>query len=131
LLFVTVPNAVNIRKRIDVLFGNTNLPRFESYYWYPGSWRGHVREYVRNDLVKLSEYLNLEVLELRSCDHMLEKLPSSIRPAYLLVTSIFRGWKDAWLLVARKRQGWSIKKTLPQNELDRILGKSTSYDYAK
>lgn len=131
LLFVTVPNAVNIRKRIDVLFGKTNLPRFEGYYWYPGSWRGHIREYVRNDLVKLSDYLNLEVLELRSCDHMLQQLSGSIRPAYLLITSIFRGWKDSWLLVARKRQGWSVKKTLPQNELAGILGKSTSYDYSK
>lgn len=131
LLFVTVPNAVNIRKRIDVLFGRTNLPRFEGYYWYPGSWRGHIREYVRNDLVKLSEYLNLEVLELKGCDHMLKKLPSISRPAYLLVTRSFEGWKDSWLLVARKRQGWSEKKTLPQDELAKILGKITSYDYTE
>jgi hypothetical protein len=131
LLFVTVPNAVNIKRRIDVLFGKTNMPRFQGYYWYPGTWRGHIREYVRNDLVELSEYLNLEVLELRGCDHMLDKLHSSLRPAYLLLTSIFRGWKDSWLLVARKRGGWSAKKTLPQNELFRILGKMTAYDYAK
>lgn len=131
LLFVTVPNAVNIRKRMSVLFGRTNLPRFEGYYWYPGPWRGHIREYVRNDLVKLSEYLNLEVLELKGCDHMLQKLPSISRPAYLLVTSIFQGWKDSWLLVARKRQGWSAKKHLPQKELAKILGKSTTYDYTE
>lgn len=131
LLFVTVPNAVNIKRRIDVLFGKTNMPRFQGYYWYPGTWRGHIREYVRNDLVELSEYLNLEVLELRGCDHMLDKLHSSLRPVYLLLTSIFRGWKDSWLLVARKRGGWSAKKTLPQNELFRILGKMTAYDYAK
>ena len=131
LLLVTVPNAVNIRKRIDVFFGKTNLPHFEGYYFYPGSWRGHIREYVKDDLFKLSEYLNLEVLELRSCDHMLQKLPNSIRPAYLLVTSIFRGWKDSWLLVARKRQGWMSRKTLPQDELARILGKSSSYKYSK
>jgi SAM-dependent methyltransferase len=131
LLFVTVPNAVNIRKRIDVLLGKTNLPRFESYYWYPGSWRGHIREYVQNDLVTLSDYLNLEVLELRGCDHMLQKLPRSIRPAYLLLTRIFPGWKDSWLLVARKKKSWSVKKTLPQNELAGILGKITSYDYTK
>lgn len=124
LLFVTVPNAVNIRKRIDVLFGKTNLPRFEVYYWYPGPWRGHIREYVRNDLIKLSEYLSLEALELRGCDHMLNKLPSSIRPTYLLVTNVFPGWKDSWLLVAKKKLGWSAKKTLPQNELARVLGRS-------
>lgn len=51
-LFITVPNAVNIRKRLDVLRGKTNLPGFAGYYWYPGHWRGHIREYVREDLIK-------------------------------------------------------------------------------
>jgi SAM-dependent methyltransferase len=129
LLFVTVPNLVNIRKRMYVLFGKTNLPSYEDYYWYPGSWRGHIREYVKNDLVKLSEYLNLELLELKGCDHMLQKLPSIVRPAYLLLTSIFPGWKDSWSLIARKKQDWSAKKNLPPNELTRILVKNAYYDY--
>jgi SAM-dependent methyltransferase len=34
LLYITVPNAVNIRKRIDVMLGYTNLPRYDIYYWY-------------------------------------------------------------------------------------------------
>jgi len=131
LLFVTVPNAVNIRKRIDVLSGRTNLPHFESYYWYPGCWRGHIREYVKDDLVKLSEYLNLDVIELRGCDHMLQKLPVTARPIYLFVTGMFTGWKDSWLLVARKMKGWAPKKTLPQAQLARILRKNTSYEYSE
>jgi len=110
LLFVTVPNAVNIRKRVDVIMGKTNLPSFEDYYWYPGSWRGHIREYVRNDLVLLSKYLDLQILELRSCDHMLQKLPNRfIRTVYLLFTRFFEGWKDSWLLIARKKQDWTSK----------------------
>lgn len=130
LLLVTVPNAVNIRKRIDVVLGRTNLPRFEGYYWYPDSWRGHIREYVKDDLVKLSKYLNLDVLELRGCDHMLWKLPAAVRYVYLFLTSIFTNIKDSWLLVARKKQGWVVRKTLPQNELAQILGRSTSYKYS-
>jgi hypothetical protein len=90
-----------------------------------------IRENVKDDLVKLAEYFNLNVLEVRGCDHMLEKLPNSIRPAYLFVTSVFPGWKDSWLLVARKRQGWSAKKTLPQDQLDGILEKNLTYKYAK
>jgi SAM-dependent methyltransferase len=129
LLFVTVPNAVNIRKRIDVLVGRSNLPRFEGYYWYPGTWRGHIREYVQNDLMQLSEYLNLEVVELHGCDHMLHKLPGPMRSTYLGVTRVFQGWKDSWMLVARKRPDWVPRKTLPEEELARILGKSTTYDY--
>lgn len=129
-LFVTVPNAVNIRKRLDVLFGRSNLPRFEIYFWYPGHWRGHVREYVRDDLVKLSEYLNLEIVELRACDHMIEKkLPIFARPVYLAVTRLFTGWKDSWLLLAKKSPNWVPKKTLPSDELARIMAKSTPYQY--
>lgn len=133
LLFITVPNAVNIRKRIDVLLGETNLPRFETFYWYPGSWRGHIREYVKNDLALLADYLNLEVLELTGCDHMLQKLPSknSIRAIYLFITNIFPGWKDSWLLVARKKKNWAPKKTLPRSELDKLLGKGASYQYTE
>jgi SAM-dependent methyltransferase len=114
LLFVTVPNAVNIRKRLAVLFGKTNLSPFESYYWYPGSWRGHVREYVRDDLAKLTQLLDLEVLELRGCDHMLHKLPSALRPVYLVSTALFDSLKDSWLLVAKKKPGWKPMKELPK-----------------
>lgn len=131
LLFVTVPNAVNIRKRIDVLMGRTNLPRFDEYYWNPGSWRGHVREYVRNDLYLLSKYLDCEVLELSGCDHMLHKLPSNIIPVYLLISGVFQGWKDSWLLVARKNENWAPKKALDMKELFDILGKNTPYDYTR
>jgi SAM-dependent methyltransferase len=129
LLFITVPNAVNIRKRIDVIFGKTNLPRFDGYYWYPGAWRGHIREYVRDDLVKLSNYLNLELLELNSCDHMIHKLPTVVRPIYLFATNFFRGWKDSWVLVASKRVNWVPRKVLPNDELTRILRKNSSYGY--
>ncbi|NPV54699.1 MAG: methyltransferase domain-containing protein [Firmicutes bacterium] len=112
ILFVTIPNAVNIRKRIAVMFGRTNMPRYEDYYWHGGYYRGHVREYVRDDLVKLSKYLDLEILELRGVDHMIQRLPSTIRPMYSFVTSIFPGWKDTWLLVAKKGIGWKHNKQL-------------------
>jgi|SRR5678809_538770 len=122
LLFITVPNAVNIRKRIDVLSGRTNMTNYEEYYWYPDPWRGHIREYVKDDLSKLAKYLNLDILELRGCDHMLEnRLSNLAQPLFLFVTSIFRGWKDSWLLVARKRENWRAVRTLPQEELFRIF----------
>ncbi len=33
-LFITVPNAVNARKRISVLLGRMNYPPFDAFYWY-------------------------------------------------------------------------------------------------
>jgi SAM-dependent methyltransferase len=110
-LMLTVPNAVNLRKRIHVAFGRTNYPPFEDYYWYPEHYRGHIREYTKDDLLKLSRYLDLEVLKLCGCDHMLQKIPRPAQPLYLALTSVFAGWKDTWMLVARKPLDWSPNKT--------------------
>jgi hypothetical protein len=112
-----------------VLFGKTNMPRYEGYYWYPGPWRGHVREYVKNDLAKLAQFLNLEALEIRGCDHKIERLPAGIKPIYMFLTKYFDGWKDSLSLVARKPDDWQPKKSLSPDELARILGKSTAFDY--
>lgn len=102
IILITVPNAVNIKKRIKVLFGRTNLPDFNSYYNYSGPWRGHIREYVRNDLIQLCKNLKLDIEELRGCDHMLHKMPKNIRYPYCLLTKYLDGWKDSLLLVGRK-----------------------------
>jgi SAM-dependent methyltransferase len=131
LLFVTVPSAVNIRKRISVLRGQTNLPNYASYYWYPGPWRGHVREYVKSDMVKLAEYLDLEVVELRACDHMLRNVPAILRTPYLWVTALLPGWKDSWLLVARKRPGWVARKAASPERLAQLLGNNAAYMYGE
>lgn len=121
ILFITVPNQVNIKKRIEVLMGRTNLTAYETYYWAENPWRGHIREYVRDDLEKLAEYLDLDVLELRGVDHMLQKLPRVARTPYRLATALFPGWKDSWLMVARKRKGWVPRKQIPRKELLAIL----------
>lgn len=106
-LFVTVPNAVNLRKRLAVLRGATNLPNFPSYFWTEGDWRGHIREYVRRDLEELTELMSLEVIELRGTHHLAHRLPISVRVPYLALTRPYSGLRDTWLLVARKRPGWT------------------------
>lgn len=127
LFFMTVPSAVNIRKRIAVLMGRTNLAPFEDYYWYPGNtWRGHLREYTRDDTRKLAEFLALEVVELRSCHHMLTRLPRLALPIYLALTRVFTGWRDTWLLVARKPAGWA-PRVLSDPERQAVLARATPY----
>lgn len=122
LLILTVPNAANLRKRVSVLTGGTNMQRFGGFYWYPGQWRGHVREYVREDLERMCDYLNLEILELRGCDHMVDaKLRGLARPMYLALTAALNSCKDTWLLVARKRPGWTATRSLPAHELAAVL----------
>lgn len=109
LLFASVPNLANIRKRLSILRGRTNLPEFDLFYWYEGPWRGPVREYVRSDLELLSRFLGLEVVEIRTVHHMLTNLPTKAVVPYRAVTKIFPDWADTWVLVARKPAGWSAK----------------------
>lgn len=105
-LFVTVPNAVNLRKRVAVVRGASNLPNFASYFWYEGQWRGHVRKYVRDDLTQLVDLMGLDVVELRGTHHLAHRLPTLVRLPYLAMTKYFDGLRDTWLLVARKRPNW-------------------------
>ena len=121
-LFVTLPNAVNIRKRISVMKGQTNMPPYKSYYWHPGPWRGHVREYVKDDLRQMSDYLGLAAVELEGCHHFVRRLNPAMRPAYRVASAIFKGWRDSWKLVAQKPSGWTPKLDLSPDQLKDIVG---------
>ena len=122
LLFITVPNAGNIRKRLALAAGKTNLPRFPTYYWYPGKWRGHVREYVKDDLRVLCSFLGFEIVALDSCHHMLRVVPRVVLPSYLLLTQLFRGWRDSWLLLAKKPEHWRPRKSLSKGGFAKLIG---------
>jgi SAM-dependent methyltransferase len=113
LLYLTVPNIANIRKRLALLRGRSNLESYARFFWTPGPFRGHVREYVKDDLRLLARYLGLEILELRSSSDMLARLPRVARPVYRVMTAVFPGWRDTWVLVARKPAGWSPTTTPP------------------
>jgi 2-polyprenyl-3-methyl-5-hydroxy-6-metoxy-1,4-benzoquinol methylase len=119
-LFLTVPNAGNARKRLDVLRGRTNLPSFPFYFWYEGTWRGHVREYVRDDLCQLAAFLDLEIVELRGVHHLAHRLPLHVRLPYTALTRVFDGLRDSWMLIARKPPGWQAPDA-PAPELARRL----------
>lgn len=114
-LFCSVPNLANIRKRLSLLFGRTNLPDYELYFWYPGTWRGPVREYVRGDLERMVDFMNLETVELRGAAHMMHRLPSDLfRPIYRLMVRLMPGLADTWVLVARKPGGWDPASVRPE-----------------
>ncbi|MGI9351168.1 MAG: class I SAM-dependent methyltransferase [Rhizobiaceae bacterium] len=121
-LFFSVPNLANIRKRLDLLRGRTNLPRYPLYYWYKGVWRGPQREYVRNDLVLMCEFLGVEIVELYTVHHMLQNLSPAFHPAYKLVTIFFPDWRDTWILIARKPKSWHAKTELSETEFAEIYG---------
>ena len=61
LLVVTMPNAVNLRKRLSVLVGRTNYARVDGFYWSVGQWRGHVREYTLADTVQVLRWSGFRI----------------------------------------------------------------------
>lgn len=100
-LVVSVPNAVNLRKRIDVLRGRTNYPPYREFY---GSdvWRGHVREYTWGDLAQLAELLGLEQATIHGRHHMLGVLPKWAQAPYRLLTATTPSLRDSLVLCGRK-----------------------------
>jgi SAM-dependent methyltransferase len=116
-LYVTVPNHVNIRKRIAVLLGKTNHPRWEVYYWAPIPYRGHLREYTRGDCTGLAKALGLELIEVKGWHQGLDRLPRGLLWAYLAFSALAPNTRDSWQLIARKPDGWVPKLELSDEEM--------------
>ena len=53
IVIVATPNSVNLRKRLSVLWGNTNLCSLDEWYDTEGPFRGHVREPTLEELKTL------------------------------------------------------------------------------
>ena len=128
ILAITVPNAANLRKRIHLMMGKTNYNKFDYFYWYPGMWNGHVREYVRNDLFLLNEYLGLELLELDTYNLQLDVLPAYARKPFAAFATLFPGVRDSWMLVARKPENWTPKYAPNPKQFDKAFG-GQYFDY--
>jgi SAM-dependent methyltransferase len=59
LFVLAAPNAANARHRAKLLLGRSNWSRFEDWY-YPAEFRGHVREPVLADLLRIVDELGFE-----------------------------------------------------------------------
>ena len=131
-LFVTVPNAVNLRKRLAVASGRTNYPPYSQLYWYPGrSYRGHIREYVTHDLRSLATQLGLEQASVGNYNHFWHAVPRRLRPGVRLLCWIVPSFSDSCYLVARKPIGWEPRSELSPAELSAALGKGEYFDYSQ
>lgn len=103
-LVVTMPNSVNLRKRISVLLGKTNFPPVYQFYHSEGMWRGHVREYTLAE----TEYILKEgggeiILSKTFHSQIYSKIPSKIlRQIYRILTTLIPTLRDGILVVARK-----------------------------
>lgn len=126
-IFIAVPNAVNLRKRIDILRGRTNYPQFGYYYW-TNPWRGHIREYVENDLKQLGTFLNLDETEISTHHYHLDLIGPTKRIFFKTICKIFPGFRESWLYVGQKPKNWQKKVKPNKREFEIAFGKQY-FDY--
>jgi SAM-dependent methyltransferase len=110
-LAVTMPNSVNLRKRMAVLLGRTNYPNVDQFYLSPDGWRGHVREYTLAETAHLLEAAGFTVESATAFEgNAWDQLRGAKLRAYLALSSLVPTVRSALLVVARKPEGWAPKE---------------------
>jgi SAM-dependent methyltransferase len=130
LLYVTVPNAVNLRKRIEVLRGRTNYPKYSSYYWAMNEYRGHIREHVLDDLLQLASFLRLEVVEATHYNHFWHAVPRRLQTGVRILCTLVPSLCDSCALVSRKPSKWAPNDRLSDKDLHAAMNSSVPFDYS-
>ncbi len=107
-LCITMPNSVNLRKRAAVLTGRTNYPNVEQFFYAPGLWRGHVREYTLDETRWICEAAGFHVVASSTYEAIAYvRLSKWLVPVFLLVGSCFPTVRSGLCVVAQKPEGWS------------------------
>lgn len=127
-LYISVPNAVNLRKRLLVLSGRTNYPRFPAFYWSGPCWRGHKREYVKGDLELLCIYLGLNPVLLRGEHHRLDALPRSSQGLYRMTAGRIDSLRETLCLIGQKGANWKPDEITAEG-LRQIRQRETVYRF--
>ena len=108
LILLVMPNAVNLRKRLDVLRGRTNYVNISQYFHQIGEWRGHVREFTLNEMRYICESTGFHVVHCRAFETLaFDKLGSLLRQFYLAITSLLPTLRTSLLVIAQKPVTWT------------------------
>lgn len=115
LLVLAMPNAVNLRKRLSVLAGNTNYVPVDQYFHSVGAWRGHVREYTLSETVYICREAGFEVVAASTYEALAQiKLKPPVRQIYQFLTKLIPGSQSGLLVIGRKPQNWQAIQPNPE-----------------
>jgi SAM-dependent methyltransferase len=113
LLYITMPNSVNLRKRVAVLTGRTNYPDCRQFFYAPSPWRGHVREYTLAEARWICEAAGWHVITASTFECLAAaRLPAWLVPVFLLTGRFFPGIRSMLSVLARKPEDW---KSVPED----------------
>ena len=103
-IFIEVPNAANIRKRLSLLTGRTNYLSYADFY-NSERYMGHVREYTTGDLEYLAEQLNLKEVKIFGKNYygtLFNKLPKQLHYSSDYLLQKFPGLCGSLFLEGKK-----------------------------
>jgi SAM-dependent methyltransferase len=107
LLVVTMPNSVNLRKRIDVLRGRSNYPPVDQFFLSTPAWRGHVREYTLRETEYICRAAGFEVVHASTFEAIaFDQLSGPSLRVFLALARLVPTLRSGLLVVARKPAGW-------------------------
>jgi SAM-dependent methyltransferase len=107
LLVISMPNSVNLRKRISVLIGRTNYPGIDQFFSSIGTWRGHVREYTLSEANYICSASGFEILASRTFEDIAySQLSTPLLQVYLLLGTLLPTLRSGLLVVSRKPKSW-------------------------
>ncbi|HEX2079722.1 MAG TPA: class I SAM-dependent methyltransferase [Longimicrobium sp.] len=114
-LAITMPNSVNLRKRLDVLRGRSNYPPVDQFFLSCDGWRGHVREYTLAETAHLCRLAGFEVLSATSYEgNAYDMLRGLRRQLFLALARLAPGLGSGLCVVARRPEGWKPVQPDPE-----------------
>jgi len=104
ILQINVPSAVNLKKRFKCLIGSSIYPPAAQFFEWKGIFRGHIREYTRQDCDYLGKRMSgVADYSIASKSYMLGVIPPASRFAFSLIARIMPSLQDSWQLLITKK----------------------------
>jgi len=114
ILIIEVPNTVELKKRLKVLFGKSNQFSSEFIYWCIGEYRGHIREYTQSELKQILANSNLQsvnskMLNIASRDTKGKNILDKIKiKAFKIISGFYPNFRDTILISGKKPTNWHL-----------------------
>jgi SAM-dependent methyltransferase len=108
LIVLTVPNAVNLRKRLAVLLGRSNYPDIGSFYFSGSRWRGHVREYTQQEAEQILRWNGFAIVLSQTYDAVSPRWLriGVVRLLFGALCTVAPTLRSGILVVAERPDGW-------------------------
>lgn len=112
LLIVVMPNSANLRKRISVLFGNSNYTPVRGLYEFEGLWRGHTREYTLNETKQIIDWTGFQIIMSDTFHGLLTSRlrKKVVRILFRFLCILVPRYRDSLVVVARKPDDWEPRE---------------------